>query len=680
MLLTHSPSGDTFRATIFDSAGAAILNIITIGATSVGLVAGVEYEIEVVIDSIAGTYRLFLDGVLYGTQTPGIWTRGVSASRFYLGASPAIYNTAQASFDDYIFFDNSQHTANYVPGYVSPDVLYGKRSVTNETTFFADYANDINGTLGGGNLVATTVGAPVVTGGRLDLTAASSGVQYDGLNNFDSLQEGELEFDFIPPFTGSVTGTLLLFALADTGGSTINEIQAFISGSNLTYRIFNSANAPIFSKNVSVASFVTGIPVKMNFTYDLNTGASRVFFNGVQQGTTQIETGTRSVCNGLALGRNFGLTGSSRLGFSIDNLVMLNKVLHTADFVPTVSIYEFTGDAVTLPLFNYSGQGVIQSFEGMSSTQTGDIHYIIGNKYWDGTAWVASDGTYAQANTIADVNTNLPSFSALGLISIEIKMIFSSSNTQQNIDVLDLTYTGQQYASEGTLLTNNSFVANDVTSFLATEILPANTAVLYAIEVGGVCMYWDGIAWVVSNCTSAEANTLADIQANIATLLSSNASLKIVTILTTTDPDVSTPEVDIITVTYNFGALEPSAPSQCQVYGFVKNAEDIGIENATVTARPNRDVAEYVEGGNRLIVSPIIKTTDVDGFFSMNLIISSEFEVSGLQPMQFILTIQVPNQESLVSTNGLDGTNSKMILFEVPNLASVNITDQIGAI
>lgn len=120
-LLTHSPSGNTLRFTLENSIGGSVINVDTAVGAAFTPTAGQEYEFEVVINSIAGTVRLFVDGNLHGTNTPGVWTRGTSLTRFYLGASPAIYNVAQASFDDYYAFYDAQHTESYVPGYTVSD-------------------------------------------------------------------------------------------------------------------------------------------------------------------------------------------------------------------------------------------------------------------------------------------------------------------------------------------------------------------------------------------------------------------------------------------------------------------------------------------------------------------------------------------------------------------------------
>lgn len=121
--LTHSPTADSFRITLYDSTGTLKYSTSIIGG-AVGFTSGVQYEIELVIDSILGTVRVFINGNLHGTLSPGAWTRGTGSSRYYYGANPFIYNTANASFDDCLYFSNAQHTGNYTPGYSVPLNIY----------------------------------------------------------------------------------------------------------------------------------------------------------------------------------------------------------------------------------------------------------------------------------------------------------------------------------------------------------------------------------------------------------------------------------------------------------------------------------------------------------------------------------------------------------------------------
>ena len=455
-LLTNSPSGNTLRLTLNNSTAGVVIALATTVGPAWTPTAGVEYEFEVVIDSIAGTVRLFVDGVLHGTNSPGGWTRGVAANRFYLGANDGSYNRGEASFDDYIMFSNAQHTTTYTPGYSLTDTIY-------------------------------------------------------------------------------------------------------------------------------------------------------------------------------------------------------------------------SSDTIDIPNSTYSGLGAIQSIQSLGITEVGSPRYTVEGKYWNGSAWVVSDGSYAQANSLATFNTNISSLSVVGESVISFQVVWDNSNTLSSVDAMTLTYTGQQYAVEGSFLANNSFIAQDITLVTATLNEPSgNQTVRFIADVEGVQKYWNGAAWVVSDGTSSQANTIADFNTNISTLLTINSTVKPKVVLTTTDQTV-TPTITTEGFTYNFGALQPSAPGKCQIYGFVIDVNCIAISGATVTATLCRDNDQYSESSDHIVLDKIhTATTDSNGFFSMNLLRSSSYEGG---PLQYALEISkiIDGKTVLMEVGG----SATQIKFTVPDAASVNITDQI---
>lgn len=130
ILLFHSPSGDNFRIYLSDSAGTAIYSAVTIGGSGIGLVSGTTYEIELNWDNVAGTVRVFRDGALHGTLTPGAWSFTANAARLYAGAMPSAYDVADAFYEDLVFFSTVQHTSAYTPGYSLTETIYLNDAIT----------------------------------------------------------------------------------------------------------------------------------------------------------------------------------------------------------------------------------------------------------------------------------------------------------------------------------------------------------------------------------------------------------------------------------------------------------------------------------------------------------------------------------------------------------------------
>lgn len=64
-------------------------------------------------------------------------------------------------------------------------------------------------------------------------------------------------------------------------------------------------------------------------------------------------------------------------------------------------------------------------------------------KYWSGAAWVVSDGSAAESNTLAEMNTNLPSLiTDLSTHEIKFKIVFKSPDTIQtsSLDSFAITF------------------------------------------------------------------------------------------------------------------------------------------------------------------------------------------------------------------------------------------------
>lgn len=105
--LTHSPSGDNFRITIYNSAGSLIALAQIIGGNAVNLSSAVIYHLALVVDAPAGLVRLYKkDGAgawaLHGTYNVGVaFTRGGISKDYIVGADAALYNQAEGEFSEF---------------------------------------------------------------------------------------------------------------------------------------------------------------------------------------------------------------------------------------------------------------------------------------------------------------------------------------------------------------------------------------------------------------------------------------------------------------------------------------------------------------------------------------------------------------------------------------------------
>jgi len=524
-----------------------------------------------------------------------------------------------------------------------------------------------------GALTAVLVGVPTLSGGKLVCTG-NQGLYYA----YTTVALETYKFKYTPNYNTTPPADI---NIAGSFNGVDNKDRAVLGHLNTSslIEVFIYDNGGIPKINTPFAgAWQPNAGQEYEFELNVNpaTGFATLFIDGVLHDS---KSAGGSFTRGGIASRFY--VGSSpwdhdRAEGSFNDLLVFSNIQHTVGYTPGYTTDEtiFGNDTIDLPDFVYGGLGEIQSLDSLVTTQVNGVRYTFEGQFWNGSAWAASDGSHAQANDKATANTNLPALDMTGQTIVSVQAIWPESNTASSVDDLTLGYSGEQFALEGTLLTNVAFVAQQLVSFSATEIAPANTSIKYILNVNGVDIYHNGTAWVVSDGTSTQANTLSEVQANLGTGVVDNATIKIKVVLISDGTD--TPEIDIITVIYNFGALEPAQPQQCQVFGFLKDALNVPIENAVVKVKPNRTDKTYLEAGNRVIASELSFTTDDEGFFSFNLIVSSEFESLDSPSFQYALEIELPNQ----TNNVTELEPNEPIVFTVPDLPTANITSLIKAV
>ena len=286
---------------------------------------------------------------------------------------------------------------------------------------------------------------------------------------------------------------------------------------------------------------------------------------------------------------------------------------------------------------------------------------------------------YSTATSISDANTNLSSLDANGSSLIYLKIIFDDSATQSSIDNATINYNGSlNYYSEGSIETSY-FVTAEISSFSVSGVtVPGSDYIGYYAIAAGSKKYWNGTSWVSSDGFSeSQTNDYSTFSSNIASLVSDHTQIQLGIYLKSNDGS-TTPSIDYASFTYNFGALRPSDPQQCQAYMYFVDAEDNPIENVSVSISIYRGAKQYIEAADNILYGTITKTSDDEGFVSFNLIRSSEFETEDDSPMQYKLTYTYPSGEEVSNHGYTSGGEVIPILFTVPDQVSVNITDQIS--
>jgi hypothetical protein len=369
----------------------------------------------------------------------------------------------------------------------------------------------------GGIKTGTSIGGAGITGNKLDLTGETiKYVEYNADLNADMQQTGCFRFTLTTNYSAAPASVKEFISISKAAGDNANSIKLYQSSTLLFIQVQDSASGTIIS-SANAWSPVAGTPYEIEFNWDITSGASRLFINGSQNGATHTGTGTRDSNIGL-LRIGTDPSGTLKSDFYIDNLVFFDTVQHTANYTPSgenVPDYKYVTSKVELPTMTYSGTQ-IGSFVNATSTESGTPKYILDDKYWSGAAWVTSDGSYSQANTLNEVNTNISSLTPIG-VSLNVDAVFDNSNTISSIDELTINYIGNVYQETSVILPEMQHVGDGTIRAFNSFSTSESGSPRYTLQIGrsGDYLYWDGNSWETSDGTYDQANDSTNFNLNV---------------------------------------------------------------------------------------------------------------------------------------------------------------------
>lgn len=432
-------------------------------------------------------------------------------------------------------------------------------------TFYASYNNNINGNWGNGILTGTGYNGAGITGNKLDLSGgANKYIDYDADLNADSQQTGCIRFKFTPKYSGAPANPQYMIELTQAAGSGNNRIRIYHSGGLLFLAISNNAGGSI----VSVAEAfvpVADTEYEIELNWDITTGATRLFIDGVQLGLTQAGTGTRDVNIGL-LRSGKDMNGNGNADFLIDDLLIFSIVQHTSNYTPNWSnIYEniYNETSVILPEMEHVGDGSINLFNSFATTETGTPKYTLqigrsGNYlYWNGLAWVLSDGTYSQANDETTFNTNCGSLPVDGEKYGQFKIIFPDSSTQSSVSELtaNMNVDNGYVTTNPCIITLEEFYTDKIYDFIETSSFSGNDNIKYNLKKGSKWYYYNGLTWTESNGTYSQSNTENEIENNKGTFTDEAIRTALKIFLHSGNGSTS-PELSNVKINYDFAGIQ----------------------------------------------------------------------------------------------------------------------------
>jgi hypothetical protein len=492
---------------------------------------------------------------------------------------------------------------------------------------WATYDNTIDLTFGPGTLTGNATNGASISGNRLDLAHSDVRyVDYVATNNIIAVQTGAIRFKYTPNYSGSPTGDRTMLYYSGTGNNNLLFIRHKGSG-QLQVIIYNSSGVSIITVDLGAWSPTASTTYEMELNYDITVGATRLFVDGIQFGSTQINTGTRnSAITDLRVGSNVAGTDSSN--FYIEDLIFFDTVQHTTNYTPgyTLEEYKYIEGYDTLPEMEYTGAGTLISFDSLTYTLTGSakIALQIGRSgvwsYWNGATWATGDGTKDYMCSFSDFAANVGTLDIEGEIYGQFKIYFPDSNSQGDIDILTASLTAQIYSTANPTIEFEETITHEgLESFIETSTKTGSDEIKYILKKGSTNYYYNTVneEWTESDGTYSQANTAVEIETNKATFTTIGVIMTMIAFLHS-DDGTTTPLLTQVDVNYDFYSFDDTDTTKCLVYGWVKDENENPVENATVTAVPS--VLKAIYGNNVNAQEQKSDTTDSNGYWEIELL------------------------------------------------------------
>lgn len=363
------------------------------------------------------------------------------------------------------------------------------------------------------NLTATQNGIPTLLDGKL-VCSGTQGIYYSDSKIGELSGDFVIKFKYTPNYTTGPATNVNLISLSQITGST-DQILLFHSPSGNNLRI--TANG------LSAEVFDVWMPEAGNeYIFELICISNQIslYVNGIKIGSTKtISPGQGSTANRLWIGAYTNVYNTANGSF--DEVIVYSTAPQTITYVIPDNTYSEA--LIVLPEMEYTGVGALVSFDSFTTTETALPRWTLeigrsGNYlYWNGSAWVNSNNTYAQATSSSDLNTNGSSLPIIGQIYGKFRLYFPSSNDLHSIDLLEVSLTAQVYStSNPTITTKTKMKVKDLYSLI--PIVSSVGNIRFLIEWNDSAFYWNGSAWITSDGTYSQSNTYSDINNNLSLL------------------------------------------------------------------------------------------------------------------------------------------------------------------
>jgi len=414
-----------------------------------------------------------------------------------------------------------------------------------------------------------------------------------------------------------------------TSGTIQNNIRLYQRTNGIvSIEIYNSVGARVVNSNLDAWGQSSGTWYEFEINFNLTTGATQVFIDGTQIGATDTSTFTRNASDLIYIGTNHLATTTS--DYEIADLVFFDAVQHTTDYTAGYTLEEARYSETTIqgPYVYEVNPGQILSIEHFVTVEVGTPRYVFkieamgGAPFWyNGAAWVGSDGTYAQANTETEIDDALDELSGfMGSSGVKYDAIFGDSNTLSSVANWETEFTGQEYSqTDPTIVPNTTFRTSDIESVSTSVTETGSDLVKFTIMSGSQDRYVTGGNAADSNGTYAQSSTNAELTSDVSNLISTSVNATIKCFLHSED-GLTTPAIDIATLTYNLAPIAPVLTT-CSFDGYIYDNDGV-VASEVVKIRPyqgfiNSTVLHIYEWRT-------LGTTDSNGWFTADIYVQAE--------------------------------------------------------
>lgn len=310
-----------------------------------------------------------------------------------------------------------------------------------------DYSRD-----GGVKTVVAESGTITFSGGKMCLTSgANARVIWEGVNNLPKGGVGSIKFLWTPNYTGAPASLQYGPQWNELSGATRNYMY-FIDNAATMYSQVNNGAAATKHAGSYAYSPVSGTEYEILLTFDMPNNLYNLYFDGTRRSTANSSAYTPDYTDKLIgrffLGDNNADAGSVVANFKIRNLIVYDTVVESgASYTPgyTMPASKYLTSDSTIQLTTGITISTLTGFDAVTYASGSDavkFHFDVGGtkKYWNGSAWATSDGTYAQSNTVAEVETNKASFPA-GVVKPIAVLHSADGSTTPSISSVLLNYT-----------------------------------------------------------------------------------------------------------------------------------------------------------------------------------------------------------------------------------------------